>query len=280
MYTKIPHHLLKGALSEIVDFCFKGGISKGVYVNKTDAYWRKPCKDSSDPYTKEMIKSLLEYVIDNAFFQVGNKVFRQIIGIPMGSDPAPFIANLFLYIYENRFMTNLKKDDLARAKNLRHVFRFIDDLISLNDNDEFMRSHKEIYPPEMELKVENENNFSASFLDLALAVSEGVIDTKLFDKRDAFNFSVVRMPYKCSNIPCKMFYSTIGAEILRICRATSHYNFFLISARSLISRMRKQGADTQGIQRVIAKMIGRHLKPFEKYGIAAEQIAIDISSST
>ena len=44
--------------------------------------------------------------------------------------------------------------------------------------------------------------------------------------------------------------------------------------------MRKQGADTQGIQRVIAKMIGRHLKPFEKYGIAAEQIAIDISSSS
>ena len=102
----------------------------------------------------------------------------------------------------------------------------------------------------------------------------------IIDKRDAFNFSVVRMPYKCSNIPCKMFYSTIGAEILRICRATSHYNFFLISARSLISRMRKQGADTQGIQRVIAKMIGRHLKPFDKYGIAAEQIAIDISSST
>ena len=65
-------------------------------------------------------------------------------------------------------MTNLKKNDLARAKNLRHVFRFIDDLIALNDNEEFMRSHKEIYPPEMELKVENENNYSASFLDLLL----------------------------------------------------------------------------------------------------------------
>ena len=58
----------------------------------------------------------------------------------MGSDPAPFIANLFLYIYEHRFMTNLKKTDQSRAKNLRHVFRFIDDLIALNDNDEFMRS--------------------------------------------------------------------------------------------------------------------------------------------
>ena len=195
----------------------------------------------------------------------------------MGSDPAPFIANLFLYIYENRFMTNLKKYDLARAKNLRHVFRFIDDLISLNDNDEFMRSHKEIYPPEMELKVENENNFSGSFLDLALAIGEGVIDTKLFDKRDAFNFSVVRMPYKCSNIPKKMFFSTIGAEILRICRATSH-NFFLVSARSLITRMRSQGADTQGIHKFINKMIGRHPKPFEKYGISSEKIALDVSS--
>ena len=278
LYTKIPHNLLKGALCEIVDFCFKGGISKGVYVHNNEAFWRKPSKDSTDPYTMETIKSLLEYVIDNAFFQVGNKVFRQIIGIPMGSDPAPFIANLFLYTYENRFMFNLKKDDMSRAKNLRHVFRFIDDLIALNDNDEFMRSHKDIYPPEMELKVENEDNLSASFLDLALAIQEGIINTKLFDKRDAFNFSVVRMPFKCSNIPNKMFYSTIGAEVLRICRTTSHYNFFLVSARSLIVRMRNQGADTQGLQRVLNKMLNRHWKPFEKFGVSLEQIALDISS--
>ena len=176
-------------------------------------------------------------------------------------------------------MFNLKKDDKARAKNLRHVFRFIDDLIALNDNDEFMRSHQDIYPPEMELKVENEDTLAASFLDLALAVNEGVIDTKLFDKRDAFNFSVVRMPFKCSNIPNKMFYSTIGAEVLRICRTTSHYNFFLVSARNLITRMRNQGADTHGLQRVLTKMLNRHWKPFEKFNVSLEQIALDISSS-
>ena len=42
-------------------------------------------------------------------------------------------------------MTSLKKTNLSWAKKLRHVFRFIDDLIALNDNDEFMRSHKDIY---------------------------------------------------------------------------------------------------------------------------------------
>ena len=80
-------------------------------------------------YSKHSIKAVFDFVIDNAFFQVGSKMFRQIIGIPMGSDPAPFIANLFLYVYENRYMEKLKKSDLARARNLRHVFRFIDDLI-------------------------------------------------------------------------------------------------------------------------------------------------------
>ena len=83
-------------------------------------------------YSKQSIKAVFDFVINNAFFQVGSKMFRQIIGIPMGSDPAPFIANLFLYVYENRYMEKLKKSDLARARNLRHVFRFIDDLISLN----------------------------------------------------------------------------------------------------------------------------------------------------
>ena len=86
-------------------------------------------------------------MINNPFFKVGYKFFRQIIGIPMRSDPAPFIANLYLYTYENKFMFNLKEDDKASAKNLRHVFRFIDELIALNDNDEVMRSHQDIYPP-------------------------------------------------------------------------------------------------------------------------------------
>ena len=68
LYTKIPHHLLRDALFEIVDFCFKGGISHGVYVSKAGAFWRKPSKDYR-LYSKESIKSVLEYVIDNAFFK-------------------------------------------------------------------------------------------------------------------------------------------------------------------------------------------------------------------
>ena len=92
-------------------------------------------------------------------------------------------------------MNKLKKEDLRRARKLRHVFRFIDDLIALNDDDEFLRSYAEIYPKEMELKPENQNTESGSYLDLDLKIDEKVFNSKLYDKRDAFPFSVVRMPH-------------------------------------------------------------------------------------
>ena len=101
---------------------------------------------------------------------------------------------------------------------------------------------------------------------------EGIAETKLYDKRDTFKFSVVRMPYKSSNnIPQMMFYATIGAEVLRICRATSNYDSFKDSASKLITRMCSQGADTEGIQRVLTKMINRHWESFVKFNLSSEK---------
>jgi hypothetical protein len=57
---------------------------------------------------------------------------RQRVGIPMGIDPAPFWANLFLYSYEHEYMKNLIKSDRVLAKHLHAIFRFIDDLIVIN----------------------------------------------------------------------------------------------------------------------------------------------------
>ena len=130
----------------------------------------------------------------------------------------------------------------------------------------------------MVLKTENDDTKAASFLELDVEVKDRIFSAKLFDKRDAFNFSVVRMPYKCSNMPSKMFYSAISAEVLRICRATSNYDFFIESVRKIVHRMRKQGAETIGLNRIVKKMMGRHWEPFIKFDLPVEHIASDISS--
>ena len=194
--------------------------------------------------------------MDNVFFTFGEKVFRQIVGIPIGSDPAPFMANLFLYHYESNWIRNLKKNSIQRARMFRHTFRYIDDLLTINDNNDFSKSFIDIYPPELQLNLEHSGN-QVSFLDLQITNENGHLNTKLFDKRDDFPFSIVRLPFCSSNIPSNMFYASIGAEILRIGRVSSSSENFLFASKNVINRMKKQGANTFRLNKVLKKTYGR-----------------------
>ena len=71
------------------------------------------------------------------------------VGIPMGTNCTPLMADLFLYSYENEFLGKLIKDGkrmLARKFNLS--YRYIDDLISFN-NKRFKEFISDIYPKEL-----------------------------------------------------------------------------------------------------------------------------------
>ena len=63
----------------------------------------------------------------------------------------------------------------------------------------------------------------------------------LFDKRDSFPFSIVRMPDKSSNVPSSIVYSAIGAESLRIARASNSPETFSTVIEPLIAHMRGRG---------------------------------------
>ena len=139
----------------MIDFCFDGGERKYIKVNNCGALWVKNIKDNAICLNKQQIKDAVAYLLLNCYFTVGPKIFCQIIGIPMGSDPAPFFANLFLYFYESKWMNELKKNDLIKARKLCNIFRFIDDLNSINDGGEFKSNYSNIYPEELQLGKEN-----------------------------------------------------------------------------------------------------------------------------
>ena len=256
LYTKIPHHKLLDVLSELTDFCFQGGTHEQISVNNSGARWVSKNSKAMIRFNRNTVKDAIKYIMNNCHFTFGEKLFRQIVGIPMGSDPAPFMANLFLYYFESNWINNLKKESLQRARRFLHTFRFIDDLLTINDHGEFSNSFKEIYPPELQLNLEHSGN-QVSFLDLQITNENGHLNTKLFDKRDDFPFSIVRLPFHSSNIPSKMFYSSIGAEILRIGRVCSSTDNFLLSCRTLIKRVKRQGAENFKLCKVIKKTYGR-----------------------
>ena len=233
LYTKLPHDKLIKELLNIIDFVFDAGSNQYICISKNNkAYWSKKKLKTSISFSKNSLKMTVKHLIQNCYFTVGNVVMRQAIGIPMGIDPAPFWANLFLYQYENRFMTDLIEEDKVKARHFHSTKRFIDDLCAVNDGDLFGKVYKNIYPEELELKLEHSGSH-ATFLNLDITIKDGIFIYKLFDKRDAFPFSIVRMPHMDSNIPESIFYSALIGEFLRIARSTLLLEDFRNKAREL-----------------------------------------------
>ena len=274
LYTKIPHQKLLEVLNELVDFCFKGGTHEQLSLTNSGAKWVSKSSKTGLIFDRIAIKDAIKYLMGNCYFTFGEKIFRQIIGIPMGSDPAPFMANLFLYHYESNWIRNLKKNSIQRARMFRHTFRYIDDLLTINDNDEFSKSFIDIYPPELQLNLEHSGN-QVSFLDLQITNENGHLNTKLFDKRDEFPFSINRLPFLSSNIPTNMFYASISAEILRIARVSSSIDNFIYSSKVLIKRVKKQGATHDKLSKVLKKTYGRQ-QPLKQFGNNAVEFVTNI----
>ena len=122
----------------------------------------------------------LIYLLDNIYIRFGTKLYRQFVGIPMGTNCAPFVADLFSFCYERDFMTSLS--DVKQAEIIeafKSTSRYLDDLLNI-DNPYFEGMVNRIYPPELQLNKANTSDTEASLLDLHLSISNGFVSSKIF----------------------------------------------------------------------------------------------------
>ena len=78
---------------------------------------------------------MLEFLIDNIFVIFGGRGLQQTVGIPMGTNCSPLLAELDLYSYEADFIQELlKKNEKKLARSFNFTFRYIDDVLSLNNS--------------------------------------------------------------------------------------------------------------------------------------------------
>ena len=112
LYTTIPHQKLKSRLATIIrkSFIHKNGNRryKVLVLGREGPYFVKEHTDSKNKYTEDDIINMLEFLVDNIFVVFGGKVFQQIVGIQMGTNSAPLLADIFLlYSYEADFIQSL-----------------------------------------------------------------------------------------------------------------------------------------------------------------------------
>ena len=116
-------------------------------------------------YCQNVCKALV-YLLDNIYIRFGTKLYRQIVGIPMGTNCAPLVADLFLFCYERDFMTSVSDVEQAEIiEAFKSTSRYLDDLLNI-DNPYFEGMVNRIYPPELQLNKANTSDTEAPFLDL------------------------------------------------------------------------------------------------------------------
>ena len=125
-------------MNNIINIAFKhkNGATRYTHikVGRNKSHFTSDPLNGDNKYTANDICKMIEFLVDNMYVRFGGQLFRQMVGIPMGTNCAPLLADLFLYSYENEFLDKLIKEGkrkLARRFNLS--YRYIDDLISFNN---------------------------------------------------------------------------------------------------------------------------------------------------
>jgi hypothetical protein len=165
--------------------------------------------------SEEDFKGMLGFLVHNIFVVFGDQVFQQAVGIAMGTNCAPLLADLFLYSYEAEIVQKMVRDNNKKlAVSFNHKFRYIDDVLSINTHN-FHNYVPLIYPNELKVKDTRESDKSASYLDILLNIdSNGKLTISLYYKRDDFDFAITHFPYLYSNVPLSPAYGVYVSQLI------------------------------------------------------------------
>ena len=159
----------------------------------------------------------------------------------MGINSAPLVADLFLFCYEKDFMKNLpsgNQADVIKAFNL--TSRYLDDLLNI-DNRYFEEMVNQIYQPELQLNKANTSDTEAPFLDLHLSISNSFFSSKIYDKRDDFDFDIVNFPFLDGDVPRRPSYGVYISQLIRFSRVCSYVDDLNNRNKCLTAKLLKQG---------------------------------------
>ena len=213
--------------------------------------------------------------MDNIYIRFGTKLYRQIVGIPMGTNCAPLVADLFLFCYERDFMTSLS--DVKQAEIIeafKSTSRYLDDLLNI-DKPYFEGMVNRIYPPELQLNKANTANTAdteAPFLDLHLSISNGFVSSKIYDKRDDFDFDIVNFPFLDGDVPRSTSYGVYISQLVRFARVSSHVVDFGAHNKSLTAKLLQRGYRCRRLRKTFSKFYRRHYELVSKVNVGLKAL--------
>ena len=135
-----------------------------IAYNDRNAFFTSDAVKNYNLWSCQKVCEALTFLLDNIYIRFASKLYRQIVGIPMCTNCAPLVADLFLFCYETDFMLSLSDDDHSDViEAFNSISRYLDDLLIIQNNF-FDSMVNRIYPSELQLNKANVSDAEASFM--------------------------------------------------------------------------------------------------------------------
>ena len=151
--------------------------------------------------------------------------------------PKPICSPLF-QSWGHKNLSSGNQAEVIKAFNL--TSRYLDDLLNI-DNPYFEGMVNQIYPPELQLNKANTSDTEALFLDLHLSISNGFVSSKIYDKRDDFDYDIDNFPFLDGDVPRRPSHRVYISQLIRFARVCSHVDDFNTRSKCLTAKLLKQG---------------------------------------
>ena len=151
-----------------IERTFNGESSPHLACNDRNAFFTSEKPKKYHVWSCQNVCDALTFLLDNICIRFGTKLYRQVVGIPIGTNCAPLVADLFLFCYERDFMMYLSDDkqaDIIDAFNT--TSRYLDDILNIN-YVYFDNMVSQIYSSELQLNKANTSDTEAAFFQTCI----------------------------------------------------------------------------------------------------------------
>ena len=279
MYTTLPHDKINDRLSNLIKWCFDRERKTYICTSESKGFFSSTDYKSYKSWTCSDLCNALSFLLDNIYVRFGEDLYKQVVGIPMGTNCAPLVADLFLYTYEKEFIQNLQKQrKFDELKCFNNTSRYLDDILTI-DNPAFELYKNEIYPQELTLNKANLSNTETPFLDLNIKIVNGKIHTSVYDKRDDFGFNIVNFPWLDGDVPRLPSYGIYISQLIRYARACTDILDFHSRNLQITKKLLGQGFRFHKLVKTFWKFYKNYSQLLLKFGSihATEYITMGIT---
>ena len=130
----------------------------------------------------------------------------------------------------------------------------------------------QIYPTELQLNKANSSDTESPFLDLNLSITNEIVSSKIYDKRDESNFEIVNFPFLDGDVPRSPKYGVHISQLIRFARVCSNIDDFNNRNLFFTAKLLKQGYRYYKIRNAFSKFFHRHSELIVLYNIGLKTL--------